>query len=484
VPETQELFADVFSYVLLFEQMSQQENFQPSYEEVHETMDRLLAQADATAGQHGIPAPDYQEARFAVVAWADEVFLNHAAWTHRDRWDERPLQERYYGTRRGGQEFFDHLERLRHEQRGAREIYHRCLTLGFGGQYWDDVPHLHGIRLAQAQQLGVATENGHSNPKLAPQVYEGSEVTHGMPTPHWTERLRPIARALLVAMPLMVFVIALISSLGGGRDVKPPLVQQPPKQVPTPRPQGLAVRINTALGPYQNQGECYTMSWSVDEQQGVVTLRGRIESDAKRTTIHQAVQREPGVTRIDQDQLRVVYQPFCEVVELLEAYQQGQSTGAVLRLIKKQNNGAPVMVSEGNPLYYDGENLIIEVATPQSFPRYVYVDYYYTQEDVAHFFPNPYETDNFKQPGVTFRIGDRPDLPLIVGPPHGQVLVTVITSKSALSSTPRFAGGKSEEAYKEPRRAYLEKLRKALQEVPQANVDVAFHFMQTRPKPE
>jgi type VI secretion system protein ImpK len=87
-----------------------------------------------TGAADGVSQGEIEEARFALVAWADEVALG-ARWGGRDDWQRETLQLQLYRTTNAGKEFFEHLERLRPEQGAAREIYFLALALGFQGRY-------------------------------------------------------------------------------------------------------------------------------------------------------------------------------------------------------------------------------------------------------------------------------------------------------------------------------------------------------------
>jgi type VI secretion system protein ImpK len=94
----------------------------------------LLAPLPAAAAAQGVSPDEIEEARFALVAWADEVILKKS-WPGRDEWLREPLQMQLYRTNRAGNEFFTHLAALRPEQSAAREVYFLALALGFEGQY-------------------------------------------------------------------------------------------------------------------------------------------------------------------------------------------------------------------------------------------------------------------------------------------------------------------------------------------------------------
>ena len=56
------LFADLFTYVLLFEQTHLQGEFQPSYEQVRQDITGLLQREKATAKRQGMLDKDFQDA--------------------------------------------------------------------------------------------------------------------------------------------------------------------------------------------------------------------------------------------------------------------------------------------------------------------------------------------------------------------------------------------------------------------------------------
>src|SRR2546427_11813955 len=106
------LFADLFTYVLLFEQTHLHGEFQPSYEQVRQDIAALIQQEKVATKRQGMLDKDFQDACFAVVAWADETILKHTTWKPHHEWNRYPLQLEYYQTRNAGEEFFEHLEKL------------------------------------------------------------------------------------------------------------------------------------------------------------------------------------------------------------------------------------------------------------------------------------------------------------------------------------------------------------------------------------
>ena len=102
-----------------------------------------------------VRADELEEARFALVAWLDEVILR-SDWPGRDEWAAEPLQLRLYKTNRAGNEFYEHLRRLRPEHTRAREVYLLVLSLGFEGQYHDQQAERRALIKLQYETLRAA----------------------------------------------------------------------------------------------------------------------------------------------------------------------------------------------------------------------------------------------------------------------------------------------------------------------------------------
>lgn len=448
-----ELFSKLISYVLLFEQANQQGQFQPSYEQTRREIATLLEQEKATLRREGLPDRDYQDAAFAVIAWADETILKHSSWTHHAEWNALPLQLEYFQTRTAGEEFFERLERLRPEQKSIRDVYYVCLGLGFSGRYFlglEDELKLNQIRHEQARHVSLLVEDIEEVGKLTPQPYEVRVPTSGQIKQPWTDLLLKAGLPLLILVPI---VLALLYWFW--LPPKPPLIP-------------LAERVQQWLDSHPKVLQCARVSL-VDAQAGVVTLSGRVASEPQRANIRQGLQSLDRRLQV-KDAFEVVAWPFCEVLDLLEPFKkrgEEQALGLTARLDKP---GDP-------PLYYHKENFFVEVKAPTKFESYVYVDYYSTDETVGHLFPNAKETSNRLGPGRTYTVGQlNGPRQWLVLPPFGRDLVTVIASKAPLFSQPR------PEA--EPVRTYLQDLHQALsKDLPTADVAATFYFIQTQDRP-
>jgi type VI secretion system protein ImpK len=455
----QELFSELFAYVSLFEQTHLQGEFQPSYEQVRRTIATMLEQQKALARRQGMLERDYQDACFAVLAWADEAILKHQTWKHHGEWNALPLQLEYFQTRNAGEEFFQRLERLGTDQKEVREVYYMCLGLGFSGRYFlglEDELKLNQIRHEQAQHLPRPVKDVQDIEKLTPQPYEVPAPTPGQIKPPWTDQL------LRIGLPLLIIVLA-----GAGLFFWFGPTSGPRQGHVLPPPEPLLEQVQRWLQQHPALLTCAKVS-TVDVQGRTVSLGGRVLSEAQRAEIRKGVQ---GLARDIQvnDAFQIVPRPFCEVLELLEPFQKRNSDQAFGLTASLNKQGTP-------PLYYHYENFVITVKTPTKFASYVYVDYY-TTEAVAHLFPNPHETVNRLEPSRSIIIGDpNGPQPLQILPPFGRDLVTVIASKTPLFPTPRYES--------EPIDTYIKELRQTLPgEVSNADIGATFYFIATQDQP-
>lgn len=471
--QVSELFSDLFAYVLLFEQMSLQGGFQPSYAQVWEDITGLLQQQEAAAKRQGISDRDYQAARFAVVAWVDETILQYSGWEHHAQWGARPLQLEYYQTRNAGEELFERLEQLRPEQQEVREIYYICLGLGFSGRYSlgvEDERRLNHIRHEQAQHLSVAVEAPREIRQLSPQVYTVTPPpirTIRVPT---TRRLPKIGIALLIALPLLLFLVYRFRPWVDLTLILPPTpapkeIPLPPLPIPSLRPETL----HQWLTDHPDVLVCASVSVdAIEAQTGVVTLGGRVASETQQDIILNDIQQIEGVTQVDHT-WQIIPRPFCEVLDLLEPFKEhadAQAFGLEMQLGKAGER----------PDYHQGENLVINIQTPKAFASHVYIDYYASDASVGHLFPNPQQFINTFDPDHSFTIGqDTGPQALQIAPPPGLELITVIASKTPLFEPHRFDPESAE--------AYISALRQALDQLSESDVAATFNFLMNRDQP-
>jgi type VI secretion system protein ImpK len=110
---------------------------QPPFDQVKADVMRLLADSQNKVTQGNFSQPDYDLARFAIVAWIDEIILN-CAWNEKEKWQKEQLQRVFFQTADAGEIFFERLNAIGPHQNDVREIYYLCLAMGFKGRYCHD----------------------------------------------------------------------------------------------------------------------------------------------------------------------------------------------------------------------------------------------------------------------------------------------------------------------------------------------------------
>lgn len=225
-PETplRHLFTDLIAYALLFRERSGERPWTPA-----ELRDRLTALIDAQerrARGGEVPWDTYVEARFAVLAWVDELIMN-SSWPGRGDWQH--LMLKYYGTLNAGNQFFERLERPAASERDVLEIYYFCLALGFEGKFAlaenpralrELKQRLHNQLVAGGGSV-VPTEA-----RLFPEAYRRPPAPAPPPGRSWYG----LWIGLIAIVPVILFVIY-FSLLRSAADARIKLLAQP---VPPP----------------------------------------------------------------------------------------------------------------------------------------------------------------------------------------------------------------------------------------------------------
>ena len=132
-----QLVSPVLHHVIDFQRgLGRGEN--PALDAERDALLALLDEADQQARPSRAVAADFALARFALVTFIDEVLIN-SAWAHALDWKDHILEWDFYGTRVGGERFFD---KAREAEALAGtdplETFFLCVALGFRGMYGND----------------------------------------------------------------------------------------------------------------------------------------------------------------------------------------------------------------------------------------------------------------------------------------------------------------------------------------------------------
>ena len=131
-PEFAAAVDPVFLHVLsVLDRVSQGRPLAP--QEEHDAVLNWLRQAEAQLGNR----PDWELAKFALVAWIDDRFIE-ADWQGRSWWKENALEVEIFKTRDRATEFYVKAgEAGKLTKRDALEVCYVCVLLGFRGLYRD-----------------------------------------------------------------------------------------------------------------------------------------------------------------------------------------------------------------------------------------------------------------------------------------------------------------------------------------------------------
>ncbi len=196
-----DLFADLFAYVLFFQATCEQRP--PSFAEVREKITRLIEDQEKRVKAGEFPWESYQEARFPVLSWVDEVILT-SAWPHRTQW--HPLMLTFYGMNVAGEEFYEHLKTLPTAAQDVRELYYLTLELGYLGEHAlaDSAGYLRELRHGLYRQLsGAPNDIRQQYPRLFPEAYRKPPSQRPATAP----RIHPIWYGVLLLLPVLLFII-------------------------------------------------------------------------------------------------------------------------------------------------------------------------------------------------------------------------------------------------------------------------------------
>ena len=350
-----EAFSGLIAYTLLFARSPAEQ--QRSFEEVRQKTLALLKDQQDAIRQHQIPSADYDNARFAVVAWVDEVIVRCTRESNLalcSRWGQEPLQKRIYDRTTGGDEFFRRLDQLRQAQaehptmpqKEVHEIYYLCLCLGFRGRYTQSAQdwELDDLRRQSAKFLPTPLADLYDfekeEAKISPELYGIQTTVATRPRRLLTTRRMMALSGALAAVSLLALVAISVV-----------FIRQ------------LLRQIALQTGEVQRTLETFPCSdLRADRKKGVFQITGRFASPEQKQAVQTALDGIPGVKTKFDDPPRIVRWPFCEVMGLLAGYQRPEGNGGV-----HFRRGC-------DSTYYPNNDFSMELLAPKGST--VYVDYY------------------------------------------------------------------------------------------------------------
>jgi type VI secretion system protein ImpK len=191
-----EIFADLFSYVLLFRAICAERPPAPSV--VRERIDALIAEQERRVKAGEVSWDSYRQALFAVLSWVDEV-VQTSPWPYGNEW--RHLMLGTFQTLNAGKEFFTRLESIPAALPDVKEIYFLCLSLGFEGQFalGDKPAQLHEYRRRLYRDIAKRVEVRRE--RMFPEAY----VVPRVPARGEQKRMGVAWLGLAILIPALVF---------------------------------------------------------------------------------------------------------------------------------------------------------------------------------------------------------------------------------------------------------------------------------------
>lgn len=120
----------VFVYALqALERLDRGQQLEP--QELSRELEQRLANGDACLGLE----PNWLLAKYALVAWIDEMLVNHA-WPGSKWWSNNVLEARLFQSRLCSVRFFELAKQAAAASDcDALEVFQQCVILGFRGMY-------------------------------------------------------------------------------------------------------------------------------------------------------------------------------------------------------------------------------------------------------------------------------------------------------------------------------------------------------------
>ena len=137
IPPTRGQLVNVFSDLLVLGFQMKDARDLGNLDSLRATLEERFQEADRQGVEQGISRDTLLDARFAVVAFIDEMIL-HSGWAQKQEWASHSLTFQFFETNVAGEEFFDRLNSFRRAlppNPDLLEVYHVCLVLGFEGKY-------------------------------------------------------------------------------------------------------------------------------------------------------------------------------------------------------------------------------------------------------------------------------------------------------------------------------------------------------------
>ena len=169
---------ELFAYMSIF-RIRWESGSKMTPEEVEKDLLDIFHQQKVKVRQNPALSVGYNQVRYPLVVFADDVILN-SDWEYAGDWGSKLLERRFFETEVGGDRFFELYEDIEMSDPDVASTYCMCLSLGFRGRYEQEADEL---RLFKQELLGKFPEFAEEPGELlCPQSYAtGISKSHKLP---------------------------------------------------------------------------------------------------------------------------------------------------------------------------------------------------------------------------------------------------------------------------------------------------------------
>lgn len=179
--ELTDIAADLFEYIVSFRQKVATAQV-PDIHTVRYELESIFQNMETKLAAHPPLAAEYRQAKYPLVALADEIILT-SAWTEAKNWEQYLLEKKFFSTNIAGNQFFELLKRVEQMPRGVVTIFFYCLAFGFRGGFEMNDP---SVKRLQSRLLGRVADNSVGNEKqLFPAAYHVDQGNERKLTKLW-----------------------------------------------------------------------------------------------------------------------------------------------------------------------------------------------------------------------------------------------------------------------------------------------------------
>ena len=169
---------ELFAYMSIF-RIRWESGSKMTPEEVEKDLLNIFHQQEIKVRQNPELSVGYNQIRYPLVVFADDVILN-SGWEYVGDWGPKLLERRFFETEVGGDRFFELYEDIEMSDPDVASTYSMCLSLGFRGRYEQDAEELRLFKQELLEKFPGFTEE--QEELLCPQSYAtGIIKSHKLP---------------------------------------------------------------------------------------------------------------------------------------------------------------------------------------------------------------------------------------------------------------------------------------------------------------